>query len=146
VRADRTPHETVRRATRPRRTGAWLLAAAAMFAHAVGVPIHLAAHEHYEIGHSHHGPISDHVHTGPVGHGGHEDPEHPTHSALDHRDAAVTPSAADLSLVAALEPGACGANDELASRPADVGAPDGPPPKPPPRTPARARAPPRLHV
>lgn len=86
---------------RPRRTMATILAMArtppalfatlrrlavfawmAVAAQAVGVPIHLAAEEHYHGGHA-----GDHVHFGPIGHA--------EHHARHHRDAHAARHAAD---------------------------------------------------
>jgi hypothetical protein len=116
---------------------------AALLAHAVGVPLHLAAFEHFDVGHASGGDGPEHVHTGPIGHGS-TPADHAPHSVLDHREAALLPSPTLLVLAPPPEPLEPGWFAPLPKVVVIVAAPETPPPKPPPIAPARARAPPLL--
>jgi hypothetical protein len=132
---------------------AWL----ALFAQAVGIPIHLAADEHFHDGHQ-----GDHVHFGAIGHGDHHAARHrapdggcddeselPPHSAQDHLIDSIAPRhSARIALPAV---------DAIAAAPIALPEPrrvttllvvatDPAPSKPPPRRPEQSRAPPTLLV
>lgn len=133
---------------------AWL----ALFAQAVGLPIHLAADEHFHDGHR-----GDHVHFGALGHGAHHAARHqvpqksgcddeselPRHSALDHLIDTIAPRhAARVALPAAdaveAAPFALPPTRPVTTLAVVADAP--PPSKPPPRRPEQSRAPPALLV
>jgi len=140
---------------------AWL----ALFAQAVGIPIHLAADEHYHDGH--HG---DHVHFGALGHDEHHAARHrddggdhgsrtpggcndesdvPPHSARDHLIDTVAPRHAARVVLPAIDAIAVATTTQPQPRCTITLAvvADAPPPaKPPPRRPEQSRAPPALLV
>lgn len=133
---------------------AWL----ALFAQAVGLPIHLAADEHFHDGHR-----GDHVHFGALGHGAHHAARHevpqqggcddeselPPHSALDHLIDTIAPRHAArvaLPAVDAIEAAPLALPEPRHAMPLAVVANAPPPSKPPPRRPEQSRAPPALLV
>ena len=133
---------------------AWL----ALFAQAVGLPIHLAADEHFHDGHR-----GDHVHFGALGHGAHHAARHetpqksgcddeselPPHSALDHLIDSIAPRHAarvTLPTADAVEATPLALPEPRRAIAIAVVAPAPPPSKPPPRRPEQSRAPPALLV
>lgn len=147
---------------------AWL----ALFAQAVGLPIHLAADEHFHDGHR-----GDHVHFGALGHGAHhaarhraehDDGDHdaphqraparggcddeselPPHSALDHLIDTIAPRHSARVALPAAEAIAVATTPLPEPRHVialAVVASAPPPSKPPPRRPEQSRAPPALLV